>query len=148
MPSHDTSLFDCDDDDDVTIVDNTTTRGPSQEVLSTQLLQSTATDWEAEREQCRQNGNVSPRGDKQGGKNLDQTCLRLAIERPATTAGGKSTTHYWCIACDKFCANNSRNCAFEHAEQCKVGIYSKISMRYQQYLTCLSDIETGLAQFS
>jgi hypothetical protein len=61
---------------------------PSQ-VLSTQLLQSSVADREAERERRRKNGNVPPREDKPGGKNLDQTCLRLVIERPGSTSGGR-----------------------------------------------------------
>lgn len=116
MPICDTSQSMPDrDDDDITVV------ATSQE-LSIQLLQTAAADREAERERRRKNGNVSPRQHKPGGKNLDQTCLRLAIERPATTKGGTATVHYWCIACDKFRANNSRSRAFEHAEQCKVSI--------------------------
>lgn len=113
-------------DKDVTILDNPTTSSPSQEVLSTHLLQAAAFDREAEREQRRKNGNVSPREHKPGGKNLDPTCLRLAIERSATTKGGKATTHYWCISCDKFRANNVHDRAFEHAEQCNVSIYSNL----------------------
>ena len=73
----------------------------SSEVLSTQLLQSSVTDREAEHERRRKNGNVPPREGKAVGKNLDQTCLRLAIERPGTTSGGRATTHHFCIACDK-----------------------------------------------
>ena len=73
-------------EDDVTIINTS----QSQEVLSTQLLQAAATDREAERERCRNNSNKSPREDKPGGKNLDQTCLRLAIERPATTKVGNA----------------------------------------------------------
>jgi len=106
------------DEDDVMVIDTS----QSQEVLSTQLLQATATDCEAERERCRNNGNKSPQEDKPGGKNLDQTCLRLAIEWPATTKAGNATTHYWCIACDKFWANNSRSRALDHADQCDVSI--------------------------
>ena len=106
------------DEDDVTVIDTS----QSQEVLSTQLLQAAATDREAERERRRNNSNKSPREDKPGGKNLDQTCLRLAIERPATTKAGNATTHYWCIACDKFRANNSRSRALDHADQCDVSM--------------------------
>ena len=106
------------DEDDVTVINTS----QSQEVLSTQLLQAAATDREAEREQRRNNSNKSPREDKPGGKNLDQMCLRLAIERPATTKAGNTTTHYWCIACDKFRANNSRSRALDHADQCDVSI--------------------------
>lgn len=95
---------------------------PPSEVVSTQLLQSSVADREAERERRRKNGNVPPREGKTGGKNLDQTCLRLAIERPGTTNGGRATVHYFCIACDKFRANNSRSRAFEHADQCNVSI--------------------------
>jgi hypothetical protein len=102
--------------------------GPSSEVISTQLLQSNAADREAERERRRKNGNVPPRQGKSGGKNLDQTCLRLAIERPGTTSGGRATVHYFCIACDKFRANNSRSRAFEHADQCNVSV--EINLNY------------------
>jgi hypothetical protein len=119
MPSCDVSQSVSDPDEDNVTVVNTS---PSQEVLSTQLLQAAATDREAERERRRNNGNISPREDKPGGKNLDQTCLRLAIERPATTKAGNTTTHYWCIACDKFRANNSRSRALDHADQCDVSI--------------------------
>jgi len=105
-------------EDDVTVIDTS----QSQEVLSTQLLQAAATDREAEREQRCNNSNKSPREDKPGGKNLDQTCLRLAIEQPATMKAGNATTHYWCIACDKFRANNSRSRALDHADQCDVSI--------------------------
>ena len=94
--------------------------GPPLEVVSTQLLQSGAADREAERERRRKNGNVPPREGKPGGKYLDKTCLRLAIERPGTTSGGRATIHYFCIACNKFRANNSRSRAFEHADQCNV----------------------------
>ena len=120
MPSrqHDTSQSTDPDKDDVTVINTS----QSQQVLSTQLLQAAATDREAERERRRNNGNKSPREDKPGGKNLDQTCLRLAIERPATTKAGNATTHYWCIACDKFRANNSRSRALDHADQCDVSI--------------------------
>ena len=113
-----------DDDDTVTVVGGpaSSNPGPPSEVLSTQLLQSSATDREAERERRRKNGNVPSREDRAGGKNLDQTCLRLAIERPGTTSGGRATSHYFCIACDKFRANNSRSRAFEHADQCDVSI--------------------------
>ena len=90
---------------------------PPSEVLSTQLLQSSATDREAEHERWCKNGNVPSGEDRAGGKNLNQTCLQLAIERPGTTSGGRATSHYFCIACDKFCANNSRYHAFEHAGQ-------------------------------
>ena len=96
--------------------------GPPSEIISTQLLQSSAVDREAKRERRRKNGNVPPRQGKTGGKNLDQTCLRLAIEWPGTTNGGRATIHYFCIACDKFRANNSRSRAFEHADQCNVSI--------------------------
>jgi len=91
------------DKDDVTVIDTS----QSQEVLLTQLLQAAATDRKAKHERRRNNSNKSPREDKPGGKNLDQTCLRLAIEWPATTKAGNTTIHYWCIACDKFWANNS-----------------------------------------
>jgi hypothetical protein len=113
-----------DDDDAITVVGGTASSNPRppSEVLSTQLLQSSAADREAERERRRKNGNVPPREDRAGGKNLDQTCLRLAIERPGTTSGGRATSHYFCIACDKFRANNSRSRAFEHADQCDVSI--------------------------
>ena len=113
-----------DDDDTVTVVGGlaSSNPGPPSDVLSTQLLQSSATDREAERERRRKNGNVPSREDRAGGKNLDQTCLRLAIERPGTTSGGRATSHYFCIACDKFRANNSRSRAFEHADQCDVSI--------------------------
>src|SRR5258708_31471679 len=94
------------------------------DILSTQLLQSSVADRETERERRRQNGNVPLREDKTGGKNLDKTCLRLAIERPGRTGGGRATTHYFCIVCDKFRANNSRSRAFEHADQCDVSIKS------------------------
>ena len=100
--------------------------GPPSEIVSTQLLQSGAADREAKREKRRKNGNVPPRQGKAGGKSLDQTCLRLAIERPGTTNGGRATVHYFCIACDKFRANNSRSRAFEHADQCNVSIKSDI----------------------
>ena len=95
---------------------------PSQEVLSTKLLQAAITDHEAEHEKCHNNGNISPQENKPGGKNLDQTCLWLAIKWPATTKAGNTTTHYWCIACDKFCANNSCSHALDHADQCDVSI--------------------------
>ena len=120
MPSHqhDTSQSTDPDKDDVTVINTS----QSQQVLSTQLLQAAATDHEAERERHHNNGNKSPREDKPGGKNLDQTCLQLAIERPATMKAGNATTHYWCIACDKFWANNSRSHALAHADQCDVSI--------------------------
>ena len=113
-----------DDDDAITIVSGPTSSNPEPplEVLSTQLLQLSATDREAERERQRKNGNVPFREDRSSGKNLDQTCLRLAIEWPGTTSGGRATTQYFCIACDKFRANNSRSRAFEHADQCDVSI--------------------------
>lgn len=113
-----------DDDDTTTVVSGpaSSNPGPPSEVLSTQLLQSSAADREAERERRRKNGNLPPREHRAGGKNLDQTCLRLAIEWPGTTSGGRATSHYFCIACDKFRANNSRSCAFEHADQCDVSI--------------------------
>ncbi|KIM90088.1 hypothetical protein PILCRDRAFT_84255 [Piloderma croceum F 1598] len=70
MRSCDTSQSVSDpDEDNVTVVD----MSPSQEILSTQLLQAAATDREAECERCCNNGNISPREDKLGGKNLDQT---------------------------------------------------------------------------
>jgi hypothetical protein len=106
------------DEDNVTVVDTS----PSQELLSTQLLQAATTDHEAEHKQCCNNGNISPQEDKPGGKNLDQMCLWLAIEWLATTKAGNAMTHYWCIACDKFHANNSRSCVFDHADQCNVSI--------------------------
>lgn len=65
--------------DDVTSGPASSNPGPPSEVVSTQLLQSSAADREAERERRRKNGNVPPREGKPGGKNLDQTCLRLAI---------------------------------------------------------------------
>jgi hypothetical protein len=113
-----------DDDDAITVVSGpaSSNPGPPSEVVSTQLLQSSAADREAERERRRKNGNVPPREDMAGGKNLDKTCLRLAIERPGTTSGGRAISHYFCIACDKFRANNSRSRAFEHADQCNVSI--------------------------
>ena len=106
MPSHQCDVSQSMSDpneDDVTVINTS----QSQEVLSTQLLQAAAADHEAECEQHHNNSNKSPREDKPGGKNLDQTCLRLAIEWPATTKAGNTTIHYWCIACDKFWANNS-----------------------------------------
>ena len=121
MPSHqcNTSQSMSDPDkDDVMVIDIS----QSQEVLLTQLLQAAATDCKAEREQCHNNGNKSPQEDKLGGKNLDQTCLQLAIEWPATTKASNATTHYWCITCDKFWPNNSHSCALDHADQCNVSI--------------------------
>ena len=47
----------------------------ASEAVSTQLLQSGATDREDEQERRHKNGNVPPRQGKGGGKNLDQTCL-------------------------------------------------------------------------
>jgi hypothetical protein len=121
------------------------------EVVSTQLLQSSGTDREAERERRRKNGNVPPREGKAGGKNLDQTCLRLAIERPGTTSGGRATVHYFCIACDKFRANNSRSRAFEHADQCNVSIttsLSSVSFDELEGLTNTIETRTRMADFS
>ena len=99
------------DEDDVTVINTS----QSQEVLSTQLLQAAATDHEAEQEQHHNNSNKSPQEDKPGGKNLDQMCLQLAIEWPATTKASNATTHYWCITCDKFRPNNSHSRALDHA---------------------------------
>jgi hypothetical protein len=96
--------------------------GPPSEIISTQLQQSSAADCEAKRKRRCKNGNVPPREGKAGGKNLDQTCPRLPIEWPGTTSGGRATVHYFRIACDKFRANNSRSCAFEHAGQCNVSM--------------------------
>ena len=97
-------------------------------VISTQLLQSDAADHEAEHERWRKNGNVPPQQGKPGGKNLDQTCFWLAIKRPGTTSGGRATINYFCIACDKFHANNLRSCAFKHADQCNVSSMSSSSL--------------------
>jgi hypothetical protein len=96
--------------------------GPPLEVISTQLLQSGAAEREAERERQHKNGNVPPQEGKAGWKNLDQTCLQLDIEWPETTSGGRARVHYFCIACDKFRANNARSRAFEHADQCNVSM--------------------------
>jgi hypothetical protein len=127
------SQFGQDGDDEIMVISGPAARAPNiapassnpglpSEIISTQLLQSSATDRQAERERRRKNGNVPPREGRAGRKSLDQTCLRLAIERPGTTTGGRATSHYFCIACDKFRANNSRSRAFEHAEQCNVSI--------------------------
>ena len=65
------------DDDTITVVSGPASSNPRppSEVLSTQLLQSSAVDHEAECDQWRKNGNLPPQEDRAGGKNLDQTCL-------------------------------------------------------------------------
>jgi hypothetical protein len=118
MPSRDVST----ENEPISSQPGRSNSGPPSEIVSTQLMQSGAADCEAEREKRRKNGNVPPRQGKAGGKSLDQTCLRLAIERPGTTGGGRATVNYFCIACDKSRANNSRSRAFEHADQCNVSI--------------------------
>ena len=102
--------------------------GPPSVAVLTQLLQSSAADWEAECKRQHKNGNIAPRQGKAGGKNLDQTCLRLAIEWPWTTSGGRATVQYFCIACDKFHANNSQSHTFEHADQCNGSVEFDILM--------------------
>ena len=96
--------------------------------------------------------------DKPGRKNLDQMCLQLAIERPATTKAGNATTHYWCIVCDKFWANNSRSHALDHADQCDVSIVeiyfhlTNISgacwVLKQDWLTLAKEVEAELLKSS
>ena len=110
MSQRDPSRSGQDDDAESTVVNVPTSSGPPQ------LLQIDAADREAECERRRVNDNESPREDKPDGKNLDLTCLRLAIEQPGTTNRGKETVYYFCIVCDKTRANNSRIRAFEHTQ--------------------------------
>ena len=110
------------DDDKITVVDGPASSNWPTAILSTELLQTEIADREAERERRRQNGNKAPRQDKPGGKNLDQTCLKLAIEWPGVSNGGRKVIHYYCIACDSFRANNSRTRAFDHFGKCPVHV--------------------------
>ena len=76
------------DDDEITVVDGPASSNRPTAILSTELLQTEIADREAECERRCQNGNKAPQQDKPGGKNLDQTYLKLAIERPGVSNGG------------------------------------------------------------
>ena len=154
MPSHQCNTsqsMSAPDKDDVMVIDIS----QSQEVLLTQLLQAAATDCEAECEQCHNNGNKSPQEDKLGGKNLDQTCLQLAIEWPATMKASNATTHYWCITCDKFWPNNSHSRALDHCDVSLVEIYFHLTniigacrVLKQDWLTLAKEVEAELLKSS
>ena len=69
---------------------------------------------------------------KQVGRTLTKPVSDLPLNglEVGTTSGGRETIHYFCIACDKFRANNARSRAFEHADQCNVSIKSIIIIFY------------------
>ena len=66
-----------DDEDAIMVISGpaSSNPGPPPEVISTKLLQLSATDRKAECKRQHKNGNVPSREDRACGKNLDQTCL-------------------------------------------------------------------------
>lgn len=137
------------DNDDITVIGGPASSSQLTANLSTALLQTEEADCKAERKTHHNNGNKAPQVDKPNGKNLDPTCLKLAIEWPGVTKGGRKVSYYYCIACDEFCANNSWQHAFEHAEDC--GVHVVVEFLLYDGLTstvCLTETQVRLARIS
>jgi hypothetical protein len=98
------------------------TSQPTSTPLSTKILQTAAAERDVERQSRHVNGNIIPRVLKKTGALLDEICAKIVIERVEPKSNGSAGTapYYYCIGCDKKCANNSRARALPHAQKCKV----------------------------
>lgn len=97
-----------------------TSNPASPRQLSTQLLQENVAAREAERQQRRLNGNITPRTALKTGSKFDHICAALVIEVTELNSKNKKTTYFYCIACDERRANNSRKRALPHVQKCAV----------------------------
>lgn len=137
------------DNDDITIIDGPVSSSQLTANLSTTLLQTKEVDCKAECKTHCNNGNKAPQVDKPNGKNLDPTCLKLAIEWPGVTKGDRKVSYYYCITCDEFHANNSHQHAFEHAKDCGVHVVVEF-LPYDELTStvCLTETQARLVRIS